>query len=415
MTEHELSQRLRAVRPPDEAAAQERTWAVIRAAHQSAARQPVARSRWRLPVPAVAGLAAITTLVLIFAVASAPRQAVARWVRDALGLTRLPPARPTLGPLPAGGQVLVTTPSGVWIVSPRGGRRRLGPGDGASFSPHSLYVAVWRGHELAALDLRGRRQWALSTGSPVSSVRWSSDGYRIAYTAGQSLVVLAGDGSGAHALSGRAAPLAPAWQPGTGVVHRVAFLDARGAVEFRDADTGSLVWSARLRARPEQLLWSADGRRLAVLARHWVTLYSSAGRRLAARGAPPGEILAGAALAPGDRLALLATRAAPRTSSLELVTATPAGLVRAPRVLLTAAERLVGISWSPDHRWLLAVGPAADQWLFVRAVSAPRIIAVSAVAAAFGSAARRGSAAALPRGFPRVAGWQAINPLASGS
>ena len=84
-------------------------------------------------------------------------------------------------------------------------------------------------------------------------------------------------------------------------------------------------------------------------------------------------------------------------------------------MVLTAAERLVGISWSPDHRWLLAVGPAADQWLFVRAVGAPRIIAVSAVASAFGPAVRRGSAASLPGGFPRVAGWQAVNPLASGS
>ena len=250
MTEQELAQRLRAVRPPDEALAAERTWSVIRAVHRAAVRQPVARSRWRVPVPAVAGLAVVAILGLTFAIASAPRQAVARWVRDALGLTRLPPARPTLGPLPTGGQVLVTTPTGVWVVNARGARRRLTAGGGASFSPHSLYVAVWRGHELTTVDLRGRRQWALSAGSSVSGVRWSPDGYRIVYLAGRSIMVVAGDGSGAHALPGRAAALAPAWQPATGVAHRVAYLDAGGAIELRDADTGALVWSVRVRERP---------------------------------------------------------------------------------------------------------------------------------------------------------------------
>lgn len=420
MTEHELRARLRKVRTPDEAGARERTWTTIRAAHQSAARQPVAPSprllsRRPLPIPVVAGVTGIVILTLVFAIASAPRQAVARWVRDALGLTTLPHARPTLGPLPGGGQVLVTTPGGVWIVSSRGGRRYLGPGDGASFSPHSLYVAVWRGHELAVLDLRGHRQWALSAGSPVSGVRWSPDGYRIAYRDGQTLEVIAGDGSGVHALPGRVAHLAPAWEPGRETAHRVAFLTAHGALELRDGDTGALVWRRRVRARPSQLLWSPDGRRLTVLARRQISLYSSTGRRLASRTLAAGAVLAGGALAPGGRLALLTNRATPDTSSLELVTATAAGLGRRPRELLTAAEHLVGISWSPDHRWLLAIGPPADQWLFVRAVGAPRIIAVSAVASAFGGAARRGGAAGGAEGFPRVAGWQPVNPLASGS
>ena len=70
-----------------------------------------------------------------------------------------PRARPTLGLLPTGGQVLVTTPSGVWIVGAHGGRRRLGPGTGASLlAPQPVRRGV-AGHELGALDLRGRRQW----------------------------------------------------------------------------------------------------------------------------------------------------------------------------------------------------------------------------------------------------------------
>ena len=411
MTEGELRARLREARIPDETVAQERAWAVIRAAHRSAETRG-ARPRWRATLPAVAALAGVA--ILILAIGGAPRQAVARWVREAIGLTALPHARPTLGPLPTGGQVLVSARSGVWIVTSRGVRRRLGPGDGATFSPHSLYVAVWRGHELAAFDLRGRRQWALTASASVSGARWSPDGFRIAYVAGRSLMVVAGDGSGAHALPGLAAGVAPAWQPRTGGIHRVAFVDARGAVELRDADSGALIWTAHPTARPEQLLWSTDGRRLVILSRREIALYSSAGRRLASRTLAAG-VLAGGALAPGARLALLIVRAAPATSSLELVTATPDGLDRAPRGLLTAAERLVGVSWSPDHRWLLAVGPSADQWLFVRATGAPRIIAVSRVAGAFGAADRGRSAAAPPGAFPRVAGWQALNPLAGGA
>ncbi|MEO8969769.1 MAG: hypothetical protein ABI355_19155, partial [Solirubrobacteraceae bacterium] len=320
MTEPELRTQLREVRVPDEAVAQERTWAVIRAAYGSAeSREPrPQRRRRRATVSAVAALAAAA--ILVAAIGNAPRQAVARWVRDALGLTALPHARPTLGPLPTGGQVLVSAGSGVWLVTPRGGRRRLGAGDGATFSPHSLYVAVWRGDELAVLDLRGRRQWSLTASASVSGAQWSPDGYRIAYVAGRSLIVVAGDGSGAHALAGPVERLAPAWEPGTGAGHRVAFLDARGAIELRDADSGALIWAAHLRARPQQLLWSADGRRLVVVSRRDVALYRSDGRRLAGGTPAAGGVLAGGALAPGGRLAVLIARAAPATSSLALIT-----------------------------------------------------------------------------------------------
>lgn len=109
-----------AARDPDadEPDAQERAWAVIRAAHR-AAETRAARRRRRATLPAVAVLASLA--ILIVAVGSAPRQAVARWVRDAIGLTVLPHARSTLGPLPTGGQVLVNAHSGVWIVTSRRG------------------------------------------------------------------------------------------------------------------------------------------------------------------------------------------------------------------------------------------------------------------------------------------------------
>ena len=268
MTEHELSHRLRTVQPPDEAGARERTWTVIRAAHQSAVREPVAvarRSR-RAPDPGGRRTGGDRHLMLVFAVTSAPRQAVARWVRDALGLTRLPPARPTLGPLPdrrAGArhhaQRRVDRQLARRPPPPRARRgcELLAP------QPVRRDVARAPAHRV---DLRGRRQWALSAGSAGLGC-WLVTGRLPDRVPGRTVVVVvAGDGSGATCSRDAPRRSPPRGSPARGVAHRVAFLDARGAIELRDADTGSLVWRARVRARPEQLLWSADGRRLAVLA-----------------------------------------------------------------------------------------------------------------------------------------------------
>jgi hypothetical protein len=398
MTETELRERLRAAPVPIEPAAEERVWLTVSRAYRPGAvvRQP--RVRRRVLVPALAALIAVVAVALT--AGSAPREALARWFRDTFGLTAQPRPRPILAGLPSGGRLLVNAPGGPWIVGANGVRTHLGAFAGAAWSPHSLYVVAWRGDRLVALDPHGQRQWTLVTGGPVSAARWSPDGYRIAYLAGGALEVVAGDGSGNRQLVARVRPVAVAWTPDDGAAHRLALVDQRGDLELRDADTGALLWRVRPSAAPEQLLWSPTGHRLLVISRRAITVYTAQGHRLAALTLAPGARSGAAALGPRDRLALVVHRAAGQPDSIELFSATAHGLRRPPRIVFTAAERLAGLAWSPDARWLLAASSSADQWIFLRIVAPARISVVSQIATKFSLGARRAP------GFPTLGGWQ---------
>ena len=63
-----------------------------------------------------------------------------------------------------------------------------------------------------------------------------------------------------------------------------------------------------------------------------------------------------------------------------------------------AGPGVTAVSWSPDGRWLLVTWPAANQWVFVRVVGAPRIEAVSRISDQF-------SSGGVPRAFPQLDGW----------
>ena len=53
------------------------------------------------------------------------------------------------------------------------------------------------------------------------------------------------------------------------------------------------------------------------------------------------------------------SRARPAADSVEMTTATPAGLRSEPRLLLSLPERLAGLSVSPGGDWLLVSSAAA--------------------------------------------------------
>jgi WD40 repeat protein len=349
-------------------------------------------------VPALAALIAVGAVALT--AGSAPREALARWFRDAFGLTAQPRPRPVLAGLPSGGRLLVNAPGGPWIVGPSGTRTHLGAYSGAAWSPHSLYVVAWRADRLVTLNPRGRLQWAIAAGAAVSAARWSPDGYRIAYLAGRAVDVVAGDGSQSHRLLAGVRPIVPAWEPRAGTAHRLALVDGSGDLQLRNADSGALLWRVRPPAAPEQLLWSPTGYRLLVISRRAITVYTARGHRLAAPTLTPGVRSGAAALGPQDRLALVVHRAAGQPDSVELLTATAHGLRRPPRIVFTAAERLAGLAWSPDGRWLLAGSSSADQWIFLRIAAPARISVVSQIATKFSLGARRAP------GFPTLGGWQ---------
>jgi hypothetical protein len=194
---------------PGEHEAEARAWAVVRVAY--AEREPVAwpRQHWQ-PLVAVAAVAAVVAAAL-----SPPGRSVVRSLREAVGVKE---AEPALFSMPAPGQLLVTSRQGLWLVRADGSKRLLGHYGHASFSPHGLYVTATRANELVALDPKGKVRWALARPAPRYPV-WTGtrSDTRIAYLSGGRLRIVAGDGTGDHAV-GRAALFPPSWLPGRKVV-----------------------------------------------------------------------------------------------------------------------------------------------------------------------------------------------------
>jgi hypothetical protein len=370
-------------RAPDEAAAQERTWAVVRAAYRE--REPVIRRRSRrrlVLVPAIALLLAAVTL-------SPAGASVRRWIRHALGV---PHAAPALFRLPATGSVLVSGGGGTWTVAADGSSRRLGSWRDASWSPRGLYVAVTRHDQLAAVDPHGTLHWALARPA-VQDPRWyPPTGYRVAYLSGHSLRVVAGDGTADHLVATGVASVAPAWQPGH--AYRLAYVTRKGLLVVRDADTRRAIWTARLSSSPTQLAWSSDGNRLLAVTAAQANLYDQQGRSVSTISAPPGAPIRDASLSPnGGAIALIRGAA-----DQDVIVVTPAsGPHQQSRGVLSGAG-LRQLAWSPDGRWLLVGWPAADQWVFVRVAGMPRIAAVSKIARQFSASSSR-------VGFPQIEGW----------
>jgi WD40 repeat protein len=398
VNERELRERLRATLPAD-SVGEDRAWQVVRRSYEPATAAR-ARPRSRRTVVATASLVAV---LAIFLVSVGILLRAGSLLRPATrGASAHPNLRSAPVKLPGGGELLVDSAGGPWIVHGNGSMRYLGRYAAAAWSPHSLFVVAWRGGEIAAVDLEGRVRWAVSEAGRVSVARWSPDGYRIAYIAGRALRVIDGDGTGEHLLLRAVRRVAPAWQPGAPAAHRLALIDAAGDIELRAADTGALLWRARPLAPVRQIAFSPDGRLLLAVSQHRLSLYDAAGRLLQTRTLPPGMTASQAAFsASGDRLALLLRQARPREDSVMLLNASAGGLsVATGRVLFSTPEPLSGLDWSPTGRWLLASSPAADQWIFIHAQAPTRLSALSEVAAHFRLGAERRSAAAL------LAGWQ---------
>lgn len=372
---------LREFRAPGEAGAQRRAWSVVRDVYLEREPAPRAtRTRARL---ALAPVLAVIAAGLVLSPAGAT---VGRLITKALGVRH---AAPMLSSLPSAGRVLLSGPGGTWTAAADGSLRHLGDFSQASWSPRGLYVAVVSAGRLAAVDPRGNVRWAIAR-PDVSDPRWfAPSGYRVAYLSAGTVRVVAGDGTGDHLLAARAAGVAPAWRPGYSF--QLAYVTTGNRVVVRDADTAQVIWrTPALGARPRELLWSNDGRRLVVVSPHAVRTYAGSGGRptiLRLPGAPAGD----AALSPdGTRLALVLGG-----DRVAIVRAGSAGST--VRQLLAGAG-LREVSFSPNGKWVLISWPAADQWVFVRAVGSPRVAAVGRIAQQF---APGGSA----KSFPQLEGW----------
>jgi hypothetical protein len=392
ITERDLRDRLGTTTPPDATAAEERAWRVVQAAFEQ--REPVPRRRRRRARAALAAAAGVAALAIAVPVTGADD-----WLRDLVRPGR-EDAKPFLTAIPGGGRLLVESAQGPWVVAPDGSKRLLGAYDEASWSPQGLFVVATNGRQLVALEPGGQVRWSITRPTAVVSPRWAPSGFRIAYltgppaaskarqrdSAGASLRLVAGDGTGDRPLVADVAPVAPAWRPGA--EHVLAYADRGGRVRVIAADTGRLLWAAPAGDRPHQLLWSEDGDRLLAVADRSTTVFGPGGRVVRTTAAPAGTANQ-AAVFRGRRFALIRRD---RTGGRSEV-------VLGRRRIFAGAGEFSDLAWGPDGRWLLIGWPTADQWLFVRSSQARKVIAISDVARQF-SPGTSG-----PPAFPQVAGW----------
>jgi WD40-like Beta Propeller Repeat len=392
VAESTLEGRLRALRAPDEGDAALRAWELAAAQFERA--EPAPTRGW--PARRVAVLVAAALCLVGLAISPAGAK-VAHWVGDRFSSPGVKHARPALASLPAPGRLLVTSRDGAWIVQPDGSKRLLGPYRDAVWSPRGLFVAAVRGHELLAVDPRGRVRWTVSRSLAPRHPSWSpGDGFRVAYLSGGSLRVVAGDGSGDRPVALGVAAIAPAWRPGP--AHVLSYWTTAGGIVTRDVDSGRVLWSARAGdSAPVALEWSANGRTLMVLGRHRLTLISGgAARRSLPAGA--GRSFTAADISPDGRTIAVARFSARADQGEVMLVRTRVRGWHAQR-LFGGAGQFSGVRWSPDGRWLLVTWRDADQWLFLRSTSLRGLVAVRGIGRAF-EPDRRGTAR-----FPRAGGW----------
>jgi hypothetical protein len=350
---------------PGEVEAEERAWSVVRAAY--AEREPVTwpRRHWQ-PLVALAVIAAVVAAVL-----SPPGRSVVDSFRKAVGIET---AQPALFSLPTRGQLLVNSRTGLWLVRPDGSKRRLGRYRDATFSPHGLFVAATRANQLVALDPKGAVRWTLARPAPrVPAWTGTRTDTRIAYVSAGRLRIVAGDGTGDHAVA-RASTVAPAWRPGAGRV--LAYADGRSAVVY-DVDRGTvLLQTPPIGEAVRKVAWSRDGRLLLVFAPHATRVYRDG--KVVEQDDPSDATLDTDASFAGRRGHAAAIRVAGVSSNVFWLAGGP--------VIFSGTGVFRQLEPSPDGRWVLVTWPTANQWVFVR-TRRRKIVGVARITQQFGRGA----------------------------
>jgi hypothetical protein len=381
---------------PDEAGAAGRAWALVERAYES--REPV---RWTHRNRGLLLAFAAASAILVAAL-TPPGMAVVDRFRDAVGRE---PSQPALVELPAPGRLLVLSSEGPWVVHEDGSKRLLGSYEDASWSPTGLFVVATRGRQLVALDPEnGEPRWSLSRTERVSDPRWSEGGLdtRIAYRAGNTLHVVAGDGSPDAVVADGIAPVAPAWMPDS---HVLAYVDARGRVHVVDADAHRQLWRTSAVKAVRELAFFRD--RLVVTTGSRALVFRD-GKEAPLLRMQAGHALLDTALLPFG--GLLYADYDPNTDSTALFrsdcTVAGACTLMPDTRMFEGPGRISNLVTSPDLTWIAAGWPAADQFLFFK--SAPRrlgkVDAVSNVTAEFSPGGNTGGV------FPVMLGWTAPTP-----
>jgi len=365
----------------------------------------------RRPLPRLALALGLATL-LAAALLSPAGAAVRGWVDDAI-TNGAPHPEPTLARVPGGGRLLVQTGEGPVVVRADGSKRLLGDYEGASWSPHGLFVAAVKGRTLSALEPDGTSHWSITAAERVAVPRWSPSGERIAYFSGFDLRVVAGDGSEDRLLAGSApgtppdgsvspAYVPPAWSP-TGA-DELAYVTGAARLRIIDSETGAVLAGAPALSRITSMDWADGGRKILEASPGTLRLRSllpaghparpglGGARRLAL---PPGATVNDAALAPQRPLvAVSVTYWKKHGTYSEVIVYRPG---HGARTLLSVPGSLGQVEWSPDGRRLLAAWPGANQWLFLPLEHGSGR-AIADISKAIAPSGR-------PTSFPRLEGW----------
>jgi hypothetical protein len=336
--------------------AERRAWEVVKRAYEERSPAPMRARRplVRVLVPVLVAAA----VVVAAAIATPPGHAVFQKVREAVGV---PEAEPALFSLPGRGRLLVVSAKhgGVWLIHDDGLKRRIGSYDDAQWSPHGLFVVVTTKTALVTLDVDNGVRWSLPRRGAFWP-RWEGTRVdtRIAYMTPSGLRVVAGDGTGDHLLDRHARDVPPAWDPS--LLHTVAYFSS-GAIVLREADSGRIIWRHPIGFRPSNLVWSTDGRYLAVVSGHKVVVLGGNGK-IRRTVTTLGQRFTDAAFQPRSHRLALSLRTA-IGSEVRVVDVDRPGH---GQLLFAGPGAFGSIAWSPDGRWLLVGWPTADQWLFLR-------------------------------------------------
>ncbi len=391
MNEEELGRRLRGEPAPGEEEAGARAWSVVRAAHVERARVPWIERHSRLVI-VLAALAAVAV-----AAVTPPGRAVVDTVRNSVA--EEPPPENAFDRIPGGGRLLVLSASGPWVVHEDGSKRLLGHYGDAAWSPRGLFVVATQEGRLVTLDSdSGDVRWSLSRSERVADPRWSGGGLdtRIAYRAGSSLHVVAGDGAPDSVLADDVPPVAPAWRLGS---HVLGYAGRDGRIHVVDVDSSRELWRTPRVEGVREILF--DGKRVLAVTAREIWVFGPQKRALFERVARGHTILSvalgpfhGVVLADYDETADATELIVPSCSTSGACTLVPD--IHAYR----GAGRVGDLTSSPDGRWFAAASPDADQFLFFRRL--PRlgkVVSVSDVTREFGPS---GTGA---ESFPSIAGW----------
>jgi hypothetical protein len=331
-----------------------------------------------------------------------PGRAVVDTVRESVG-EEAPPEN-AFDRVPGGGRLLVQSASGPWVVQEDGSKRLLGRYADAAWSRRGLYVVAAQGGRLVTLDPKnGEVRWSLSRSQPVADPRWSGGGLdtRIAYRAGSSLHVVAGDGSPDYVLADGVLPVAPAWQRDS---HVLAYASGDGRIHVVDVDRRRELWRTGRLSGIRQIAF--DGPRVVAVTAREIWVFRRHKRSLFER-VGPGHTILSVALVPFSGVVFADYDEAADATELIVPTCSTSGAcLLIPDVhAYRGAGRVGDLTGSPDGRWFAAASPNADQFLFFRRL--PRlgkVVSVSDVTAEFAP----GVSGAEP--FPRIAGWTSVSP-----